>query len=106
MLFQFENSDVADSISFVVISLYVASVMLLTKVLYFCSNAASLLYPFLFSYSAFQNFPKSSLVGVSMMVIRFPRSSSKSFDCLFVVVVLLVLFLSPLISEESIVQGI
>ena len=58
--------------------------MLLTEVLYSCSHAASLLYSFLFSYSGFQNFSMSSLVGGSMMVIRFPRSSSKNFDCLFI----------------------
>ena len=58
--------------------------MLLTKVLYSCSHAASLLYSFLFSYSGFQNFSMSSLVDGSMMVILFSRSSSKSFDCLFI----------------------
>ena len=41
-----------------------------------------LFYFFLYSYSGFQNM--SSLVGGSMMVIRFPSSSSKSFDCLFI----------------------
>ena len=58
--------------------------MLLTEILYFCSHAVSLLYSFLFSYSGFQNFSTSSLVDGSMMVIRFPRSSSKSCDCLFI----------------------
>ena len=57
--------------------------MLLT-VLYSCSHAASLLYSFLFSYSGFQNFSMSYLVGGSMMVIRSLRSSSKNFDCLFI----------------------
>ena len=81
-LFQFEKSDVADSISYVFISLYVASVMLLMEILYSCSHAASLLYSFLFSYSGSQNFSTFSLVGGPMMVIWFPRSSSKSFDYL------------------------
>ena len=50
----------------------------------FCIPAAmpELFYFFLYSYSGFQNM--SSLVGGSMMVIRFPSSSSKSFDCLFI----------------------
>ena len=41
----------------------------------------------------FQNFSTSSLVGASMMIIRFPRSSSKGFDFLFIKsLFLLVLF--------------
>ena len=39
---------------------------------------------FLYSYSGFQNFSMFSLVSGSMMAIRFPSSSSKSFDCLLI----------------------
>ena len=79
-LFQLENSDVADSTSLVFISLYAPFVMLLMKIWYSCSHAPSLLYSFFFSYSGYQNISTSSLVGGSVMVIRFPCSSLKSFD--------------------------
>ena len=52
--------------------------------MYSCSHVASLLYTFLFSYSGFQNFSMSFLFGEPMMMIRLPRSLSKSFDCLFI----------------------
>ena len=58
--------------------------MLLTEILYSCRHAAILLCSLLFAYSDFQNFPMSSLVGGSMMVIRLPCCLSKSFDCLFI----------------------
>ena len=47
-LFQFKNSDVANSILLVVISLFVASVILLMEVLYSVNNSASLLHSCLF----------------------------------------------------------
>ena len=58
--------------------------MLLTEILYSCRHAAILLCSLLFAYSDFQNFPMSSLVGGSMMVIRLPCCLWKSFDCLFI----------------------